>query len=84
MMVFQSPLASNFKGLTVIADVRFRNAVHTVGGAMWRKEFWRIFGTRRVEGIGRPGPEPDLERHIGKVLLVLLALIVVVSVPGLS
>ncbi len=55
---------------------------------MWRKEFWRIFGTGRVEGIGRPGPgpgpEPDPERHIGKVLLVLLAMIVVVSVLGLS
>ena len=56
------------------------------GGAMWRNEFRRFFGAGRVEGIGRPGPgpEPDPERHVGEVFLVLLAMIVVVSVLGLS
>ena len=53
---------------------------------MWRNEFRRIFGAGRVEGTGRPGPgpEPDPERHVGEVFLVLLAMIVVVSVLGLS
>ena len=49
---------------------------------MWRNEFRRFFGAGRVEGIGRP--EPDPERHVGEVFLVLLAMIVVVSVLGLS